>query len=203
VDFLTPDGQGIEQAVRLLRQGEVIGFPTDTVYGLAAVASDERAVRRIFELKGRSLSQPLVLMVASAAGLEAWAEVDDRAQRYMQTWWPGPLTLVLPARPGVGPPLAIARLPRTIATRIPDHAIALLLLRESGEALATTSANRSGEPPALTPLEAARVGGLGGVVDAGRAPGGVPSTLLDLSGGEPRVLRRGPIEESELLTTPR
>jgi L-threonylcarbamoyladenylate synthase len=203
VDFLTPDAQGIEQAVRLLRRGEVIGFPTDTVYGLAAVASDERAVRRIFELKGRSLSQPLVLMVASAADLEAWAEADERARRYMQAWWPGPLTLVLPARPGVGPPLASAGGGPTIAARIPDHAVALLLLREAGEALATTSANRSGEPPALTPLEAAWLGGLGGVVDGGRAPGGVPSTLLDLSGGEPRVLRQGPIEESELLTTPR
>lgn len=198
MDFLTPDERGIARVVELLRGGEVVGFPTDTVYGLAALATRPRAVRRVFEVKGRSFSRPLILMVAEPGQLELWAHVDDRARDYMRRWWPGPLTLVLPAREGVGPPLTGGR-PRTIAARIPDHDVALALLRETGEALATTSANRSGEPPALTPLETAWVVGLAAVLDGGRAPGAVPSTLLDLSGEQPRVLRPGPVPAEALV----
>ena len=198
MDFLTPDERGIARVVELLRAGEVVGFPTDTVYGLAGLAAHPRAVRRVFEVKGRSLSRPLILMVAEPEQLELWAHVDDRARDYMRRWWPGPLTLVLPAREGVGPPLTGGR-PRTIAARIPDHDVALALLRETREALATTSANRSGEPPALTPLETAWVVGLAAVLDGGRAPGAVPSTLLDLSSEEPRVLRPGPVPAEALV----
>lgn len=197
MDFLTPNGAGIARVADLLRAGEVVGFPTDTVYGLAALATHERAVRRVFEVKGRSFSQPLILMVAEPEQVEAWAHVDERARAYMRRWWPGPLTLVLPARAGVGPPLTGVS-PRTLAVRIPDHDVALALLREVGEALATTSANRSGEPPALTPLETAWVDGLAAVLDGGRAPGAVPSTLLDVSGEEPRVLRPGPVPAEAL-----
>src|SRR5262249_12975743 len=130
---------------------------------------------------------------------DAWAHVDDRAREYMRRWWPGPLTLVLRAREGVGPPLTSADRPRTIAARIPDHQVALALLCQAGEALATTSANRSGEPPALPPLETAWVEGLAAVLDGGRAPGAVPSTLLDLSRDEPRILRAGPVPAEALL----
>ena len=199
MDFLTPRDGGIARAAALVRGGHVIGFPTDTVYGLGALASHERAVRHVFEVKGRSMSQPLILMVADPEDLHAWAHVDERARELMRRWWPGPLTLVLPAKDGVRPPLASAGQGCTIAVRIPDHPVALALLREVGEALATTSANRSGEPPAMTPLETAWVDGLAAVLDGGRAPGGVPSTLLDVSGGPPRVLRPGPIAEAELL----
>jgi L-threonylcarbamoyladenylate synthase len=200
VDILTADEQGIGRAVHLLATGDVIGFPTDTVYGLAALARHGRAVRRVFEVKGRSFSQPLILMVADPDQLQGWAHVDERALGYMRRWWPGPLTLVLPACEGVGPPLTGRGRPRTIAARIPDHGVALALLRQAGEALATTSANRSGEPPALTPLETAWVPGLAAVVDGGRAPGTVPSTLLDISGEEPQVLRQGPVPEEALLS---
>lgn len=199
MDFLTPDAAGLGRAAALLRAGEVVGFPTDTVYGLAALATQEHAVRRVFAIKGRPPSQPLILMVAEPDQLKAWAGVDDRAREYMARWWPGPLTLILPARPGVGPPLTSSGWPRTIAVRIPGHDVALRLLREMGEALATTSANRSGEPPATTPLETGWVEGLAAVVDSGRAPGGVPSTLLDLSGQKPRVLRAGPIPQAALM----
>jgi L-threonylcarbamoyladenylate synthase len=199
VDVLTPDRAGLSRAVALLRGGEVIGFPTDTVYGLAALAADQRAVRRVFEVKGRPLSQPLILMVAEAAQVSEWAEVDDRAAGFMSRWWPGPLTLVLPARPGLGPPLTSSESQHTIGIRIPDHPVALRLLAVVGAALATTSANRSGQPPALTPLESAWVEGLAAVLDGGRAPGGVPSTLLDLSRPQPRILREGPIPGPALL----
>lgn len=190
--------EGVGRAVQLLRSGEVVAFPTDTVYGLAAWARDGRAVRRVYELKGRSLSQPLILMVREKAAVEEWATVDARAKRYMERWWPGPLTLVLPARRGLRPPVASGS-PRTVAFRLPDHPLALELLAAAGEALATTSANRSGEPPALTALEAAWVSGVAAVVDGGRAPGATPSTILDVSGPEPRVLREGPISTADLL----
>lgn len=201
MDFLTPDAAGIARALRLLLAGELVGFPTDTVYGLAALAVDERAVRRVFEVKGRSLDQPLILMVAEAERLEAWAQVDDRTREYMRRWWPGPLTLVLPASTGAGPPLTSSGSTRTIAARIPDHPVALALLREVGEPLATTSANRSGQPPAMTALEAAWVEGLAAVLDGGEATGGVPSTVLDVSDAEPRILRPGPVPEEALLVS--
>jgi L-threonylcarbamoyladenylate synthase len=197
-DILTASEPGIKRALELLRAGEVIGFPTETVYGLAALASNQAAVRRIYELKGRSFSQPLVLMVADAEAVEGWALVDDRARAFMGRWWPGPLTLVLPAAPGLRPPLVAGR-PRTLGVRIPDYAPALALLRAAGTGLATTSANLSGQPPAQTALEAAWVRGVAAVIDAGRAPGGVPSTVLDISSAEPRVLRRGAVPAAQLL----
>jgi L-threonylcarbamoyladenylate synthase len=197
-DILAPSDAGIKRLLELLRAGEVIGFPTDTVYGLAALASNQAAVRRIFEIKGRSLSQPLVLMVSGAEDVDAWALVDDRARDYMRRWWPGPLTLVLPAAEGVRPPL-VAGLPRTLGIRVPDDARALALLREVGEGLATTSANLSGQPPAQTPLEVLWVRGVAAVLDGGRTPGGVPSTVLDLTSDEPRVIREGAIPAGDLL----
>ena len=198
LEILPADPLGLARLVELLRAGSVVGFPTDTVYGLAALASHERAVRRVFEVKGRLLSQPLILMVAEIAQVPGLAEVGERERAYMARWWPGPLTLVLPAKPHLRPPLVSGE-PRTVGVRIPDHPDALALLRAVGAPLATTSANRSGLPEAMTPVEAAWLGGVAAVLDGGRAPGGVPSTLLDLSGSEPRILREGPIPAGTLL----
>jgi L-threonylcarbamoyladenylate synthase len=201
VEILPADEVGIARARQLLAAGEVIGFPTDTVYGLAALASDQRAIRRIYELKGRPLRQPLVLMIAEPEVAQSWSEVDERARAYMERWWPGPLTLVLPARPGLRPPLVGGR-PRTIGIRIPDHPPAIALLRAVGEALATTSANLSGRPAARTALEAAWVRGVAAVLDAGPSPGSIPSTVLDLTGREPRVTREGAIPAVRVLSPP-
>lgn len=198
MEILTPDEAGLATAAALLRQGEVLGFPTDTVYGLAALARDRVAIRRVYEIKGRPLNQPLVLMVDEPGEVANWAHTDLRARRLMERWWPGPLTLVLPAHGRLRPPLVGGR-PRTLGVRVPDHPVALALLREVGEPLATTSANRSGEPEALTALEAGWLEGVAAVLDGGRAPGGVPSTVLDLSGPEPRVLREGAIPAADLL----
>jgi L-threonylcarbamoyladenylate synthase len=197
-DILAASEAGIKRALELLRAGEVVAFPTDTVYGLAALASDQAAVRRIYELKGRSFSQPLVLMLPDAEAVEDWAMVDERARAYMERWWPGALTLVLPAVPALRPPLVAGR-PRTLGVRVPDHPPALALLRAAATGLATTSANLSGQPPAQTALEAAWVRGVAAVLDGGRTPGGVPSTVLDLSGEEPRVIREGAGPAGDLL----
>jgi L-threonylcarbamoyladenylate synthase len=198
LDVLKPDAAGLARAAELLQLGEVVAFPTDTVYGLAAKASDQEAVHRVFAVKNRSLDRGLVLMTAHPSELERWVELDERALAFMARWWPGPLTLVLRARPSVQPPLALEA-PRTLAVRIPDHQVALDLLRAVGEPLATTSANASGAPPALVAQGVVWLPGISAVIDAGRSPGGVPSTLLDLSGPEPEVLREGPIPSVQLL----
>jgi L-threonylcarbamoyladenylate synthase len=198
VEILAPSPTGLARLVEFLRAGQVVGFPTDTVYGLAALASDERAVRHVFEIKGRLPSQPLILMVPEVAQVNGLAEVGERERAYMDRWWPGPLTLVLRAKPQLGPHLVHGER-RTIGIRIPDHPDALALLRDARAPLATTSANRTGEPEAMTSEEAARLGDLAAVLDGGPAPGGVPSTLLDLSGSEPRILREGPIPAESLL----
>ena len=170
-------------AVEALRGGGVIAFPTDTVYGLAVVPGAEA---RLYAVKGRPSEQPLILMVAAPAEAEAFVSVDRRARWYMGRWWPGPLTLVLPAGEG------------TLGVRIPDHPVALELLRATGPLL-TSSANRHGEPPAMTAAEAELLPGLAGVLDGGRAPGGEPSTVIALLPGEEMtVIREGAIS-SHLL----
>jgi L-threonylcarbamoyladenylate synthase len=175
----------LAEAVAALRRGGVIGFSTDTVYGLAVLPGGEAKVHQI---KGRPADLPLILMVARFADLDALVAVDRRARWYMDRWWPGPLTLVLPAVAGGG----------TLGVRLPDHPLALELLRAAGP-LFTTSANRHGEPPALTAAEAALVPGLAGVLDGGRAPGGEPSTVISLlPGQEMTVIREGAIS-SHLL----
>ena len=173
----------VAEAVEALRAGGVIAFPTDTVYGLAVLPGNEA---RVFEVKGRPAEQPLILMVADPAQAEAFVVVDRRARWYMDRWWPGPLTLVLRAGEG------------TLGVRIPDHTLALDLLRAAGPLL-TTSANRHGYPPAMTATEAALLPGLAGVLDGGRAPGGEPSTVIALLPGEElTVIREGAIS-SHLL----
>jgi L-threonylcarbamoyladenylate synthase len=198
LEVLKPEPEGLVRAAELLAAGEVVAFPTDTVYGLAARAADPEAVHRIFAVKNRPLDRGLVLMTAHPSELERWVELDERALAFMARWWPGPLTLVLRARPSVRPPLALDE-PRTLAVRIPDHKVALELLREVGEPLATTSANASGAPPALLAQGVVWLPGVAAVIDSGRSPGGVPSTLLDLTGPEPEVLREGPIPSVQLL----
>jgi len=187
---LKPDKAGLARAAQLLRGGGVIAFPTDTVYGLAAAAGDEIARRRIYRIKGRPVGLPLILMVAAESQLEAWVHVDTRAVAYIRKWWPGPLTLILHAVGG-----------GTLGVRIPKHKVALELLRHAGP-LMTTSANLHGKEPAMTAEEAGALPGLTAVIDAGRASGGLASTVLDLTGPEPHVLREGAIAAAELLGPP-
>jgi L-threonylcarbamoyladenylate synthase len=183
IERLMPDAAGVRRAAALLQAGEVVAFPTETVYGLAALAGDQAAVERIYGVKRRPADRRLVVMVAAPASLRGLVLVDAPARALMRRWWPGPLTLVLPSRDGSG----------SLAVRIPAHSVALDLLREVGEPLATTSANLSGEPPALGADGLGGLEGVAAVLDGGWVPGGVPSTLLDLTGPEPRVLRVGPI----------
>ena len=188
--ILKPTKAGLLRAAQLVRGGAVIAFPTDTVYGLGAAADDEVATRRVFQIKGRPAGLPLILMVAAESQLEGWVHVDSQAEAMMRKWWPGPLTLVLHAMGG-----------GTLGVRIPKHRVALGLLRATGP-LMTTSANLHGGEPAMTAQEAGELDGVMAVVDGGTAPGGVASTVLDLTGPEPHVLREGAIPARDVTGPP-
>ena len=187
---LKPTQAGLRRAAQLVRGGAVIAFPTDTVYGLGASADDEVAQKRIYQVKGRPVGMPLILMVAAESQLEGLVHVDSRAEAYIRKWWPGPLTLILHAIGG-----------GTLGVRIPKHDVALKLLRHAGP-LMTTSANLHGRDPAMNAEEAAALAGVMAVVDGGTAPGANASTVLDLTGPEPHVLREGAIPTPELLGPP-
>jgi len=187
---LKPTRAGLLRAAQLVRSGGVVAFPTDTVYGLGASADDEVARKRIYQIKGRPVGMPLILMVAAESQLEGYVHVDSRAESMMRKWWPGPLTLILHAKGG-----------GTLGVRIPKHKVALGLLRHAGP-LMTTSANIHGRDPAMTADEAGTLGGVMAVIDGGAAPGGTASTVVDLTGPEPHVLREGAIPAPELLGPP-
>jgi L-threonylcarbamoyladenylate synthase len=187
---MKPDREGLTQPAQVLRGGGVVAFPTDTVYGLGADASDDVAQRRIYRIKGRPVGLPLILMAAAESQLEGYVHVDSRAEAVIRRWWPGPLTVILHAKGG-----------GTLGVRIPRHEVALELLRAAGP-LMTTSANLHGREPAMTAEEAGELAGIAAVLDGGRAPGGRVSTVLDLTGPEPHILREGAIAVSELLGPP-
>ncbi len=187
---LKPTRAGLTRAANLIRTGGVVAFPTDTVYGLGASADDEVARRRIYLIKGRPVGLPLILMAAAESQLEGWVHIDSRAEAIIRRFWPGPLTVILHAKGG-----------GTLGVRIPKHDVALELLRAAGP-LMTTSANLHGKDPAMNAGEAAALTGLAAVIDGGAAPGGMASTVLDLTGPEPHVLREGAITTAELLGPP-
>jgi L-threonylcarbamoyladenylate synthase len=194
---------GIETAVReaaeALRRGGIVAYPTETFYGLGALARDAAAVERLARVKGRPDGKPLPLVAADRAQVEEVAVVGDGAARLADAFWPGPLTLVLPARPGL--PEAIAAGTGTVGIRVPGGAIARALAAAAGGAIVATSANLAGEPPpasagALDPALAAR---LDLVLDGGRTPGGLPSTVVALAGdADVRVLREGAVPIADL-----
>jgi L-threonylcarbamoyladenylate synthase len=188
------DPSRIAQAADRLRAGAVIAFPTDTLYGVGARAADPAAVARLYQVKRRPSGQPMVWLVTERAQVERFAVVSAAATELMARFWPGPLTLVLPAR--------IAADGSTIAVRAPDHDVTLALLSALGEPIASSSANPAGQPP---PVDADQViNGLGDeldlVLDGGPCRIGRPSTILDLTGAMPRILRQGAIPASELIS---
>lgn len=183
--------ESIERASVRLRAGAVIAFPTDTLYAVAALDSDRKAVERLYAVKRRPASQPLVLLVRGGEDFEKVAVLTGQARDLIRRFWPGPLTLVLPSRLELG---------ATVAGRAPDHPVALALLEATGEPLASSSANRAGQPP---PSDADSViGGLGEdldvVLDGGPCRLAQPSTILDLSGRQPKILRAGALSASDL-----
>jgi L-threonylcarbamoyladenylate synthase len=194
VDARHPDGPGLDAAAAVLEAGGTVAFPTESFYGLGADALDPEAVARVFRIKGRAESRPVLVLVDSverALSLVAGAGTEVRA--LMARHWPGPLTLVLPAGPTVPP--AITAGTGTVGVRVPGHPVTLALLRAAGRALTGTSANRSGEPPPSCADEVARqLPGLVDVIlDGGPTAGGAGSTVADCTVWPPRILRQGPV----------
>ncbi len=194
VQAAEPADPAIREAAALLRAGHVVAFPTETVYGLGANALDPAAIERIYQAKGRPAYNPLIVHVADIAGARAlttsWPEA---AVRLTEEFWPGPLTIILPKAAAI-PPIVTAGLPN-VAVRVPSHPVALALLQAAGLPLAAPSANRS---EGLSPTTAEHVrGSLGGriplILDGGPTSVGIESTVIDLSGPVPRVLRPGMI----------
>ena len=195
--MLTPEL--LTRAVELLRRGGVIALPTETVYGLAANAEDELAVRRVFAIKGRPATHPLIVHVAHARELSAWAlHVPDEAHQLAEAFWPGPLTLVLPRSDRATD--AVTGGQDTVAVRVPDHPVAQAVLEALGGGVAAPSANRFGRVSPTT-VEHVRED-LGEEVDllldGGPCGVGVESTIVDLSQGEPAVLRPGGLGVEEV-----
>lgn len=193
MSILPPTPQAIARAAKLLRAGRLVAFPTETVYGLGADATSERAVALIFAAKDRPRFNPLIVHVPGLAEAEALAVFDDRARAVAARFWPGPLSLVLRRREGCGLSLLASAGLDTVALRAPAHPVAQALLRAAGRPIAAPSANRSGRVSATAAAHV--VADLGGhvalVLDAGPCPIGVESTVLDLSGAVPALLRPG------------
>ncbi|HXI46869.1 MAG TPA: L-threonylcarbamoyladenylate synthase [Candidatus Acidoferrales bacterium] len=186
---------GREEAIRVLRDGGIVAVPTDTVYGLAAWLETPGGIERLFEAKGRSADRAIAVLLADAAQAETLAVLTPAARRLAEAFWPGGLTLVLaqrPDRPAL--PAALTGGRPTIGLRVPDHPAPRALAAALGP-LPTTSANVSGEPEARDANEIkARLGAaLDLILDGGPAAGGAPSTVVDVSGQEPRILRIGAI----------
>lgn len=180
-------------AAERLRGGGVVAYPTETFYGLGALASDPAAVARLVRAKGRPDGKPLPLLAADLAQVEAVAELTPLARRLAAALWPGPLTLVLAARPGLHP--AITGGGGTVGVRVTSSPVAAALARSAGGALVATSANLAGEPPAADAgaLAAGLVARIDLVLDAGPAPGGLPSTVVAVEGARLRLLRAGAV----------
>ena len=180
----------IDLALRHLRAGDVIGLPTDTVYGIGADPLQPEAVARVFALKGRSLDQPIGLLVADLETALDAVELPEYARLWASLHWPGPLNLV--ARPKATWPQGVGDA-KSLGVRVPDHETTLELLGVAGP-LAVTSANRSGDPETLNDVDAASIFGLDvAVYLPGESPGGAASTTVDVRFDEPILLRPGPL----------
>ncbi len=192
------DPLSVDQAVLALRRGGLVAFPTDTVYGVGAQVFQRAAVSRLYKVKDRGADKAIpVLLPDVDAVLKVALPLNASAQRLAKRFWPGPLTLVVPRHPDL--PDEINPGP-TVGVRVPGHPIALALLAAAGP-LAVTSANRSGGADSLTAAEvsAALRDGVEVLLDGGRTPGGVPSTVVDCTQALPVVLRAGPIPLEAIL----
>jgi L-threonylcarbamoyladenylate synthase len=193
------DPAAVARAAALLRAGDLVAFPTDTVYGVGVLFSNAAAVQRIYVAKGRPETKGIPILLASLADLHlVVSNVSTGAECLMAVFWPGPLTLILPKSPAVPPAVTQTA---SVAVRIPDHPLTRALIAQVGIPLAVTSANRSGEPATTDPAVVLRSleGRIAAVLDGGIAPGSVPSTIVDCTAEPPRILRPGPISSASIL----
>ena len=196
-----PQWRRVRIAAAAIRRRELLVIPTDTVYGLAADPFCKAAVERVFHVKKRAKDQPLLLLIDRAERLpELVGEMPESLPKIAADFWPGPLTMILPAGPRI--PQEITAGTDTVAVRVPAAPLTRAIIGASGGVLTGTSANLSGQPPASTAAEANRQ--LGGsvyyIVDGGPAPRRQPSTILDFSANHPRIVRRGSLPWTRLAS---
>ena len=199
IDAHQPDGTVLEEAATLIRAGGIVAVPTDTLYGLAADPFSAAVVERVFAVKGRSSERALPLIAADIEQIEKWlSPIPPAGRRLAAVYWPGPLTLLV-ARPAALPAAVTGGLEH-VGVRVPAHAVARELCRACGRPLTATSANPSGAPASADPGEVARTlgEGIGLLLDAGPTRGGPPSTIVDVSGREVRLVRPGAIPWDEV-----
>jgi len=187
----------ISQALDILGQGGLVAFPTDTVYGVGALAFDAAAVESIYTAKERPVEKAIAVLLGRPEDLgRVTGDIPPSAARLAARFWPGPLTLVVPKHPDL-PEVVSAT--ATVGVRVPDHPVARALLRAAGP-MAVTSANISGQDSPKTAGEVSRQlnGRIPLILDGGETPGGVPSTVVDCTGTEPVILREGPVTLKEI-----
>ena len=197
-DAATLSGGAFGQILSFLRAGGVIGFPTDTAYGLGADPFNESAVRRIFEIKGRSETKPILLIANSVAMAGSVGHLSESALALAERFWPGPLTLIVPARDTV--PSLVTAGSGTVGVRLPAADFARRLMDALGKPITATSANRSGMPSTATAAEVRDQLGdsIDMLIDGGELPDRGGSTLLDMTVTPARILREGPIRAAQL-----
>ena len=197
LDARTPEF--VTKASRLLATGELVAFPTDTVYGVGASVTSEAAIGKLYDVKERSLKKGIPILLAEASDVDLVAkDISDLARTLMARYWPGPLTIIVPRRPELPAVLAPGD---SVAVRVPDHDLTRRLIRAAGGAVAATSANLSGQRPAKNASEAftALGGSIAAVLDGGPVHVGRASTIVDCTVYPPVVIRQGPISEAALL----
>jgi L-threonylcarbamoyladenylate synthase len=192
--------QAIPRALEILRAGGLVAFPTDTVYGVGALAFDGRAIESIYAAKERPAEKAIPILIADMQDMEkVGTDIPQTAYRLAACFWPGPLTCIIPKQPTL--PEAVSAT-ATVGVRVPDHEVARALLRAAGP-MAVTSANISGEPSPSTAKEVYNQlnGRIPLIIDGGRTPGGMPSTVVDCSTSELKILREGPLSEKDLFSS--
>lgn len=189
--------EAIPRALEILNRGGLVAFPTDTVYGVGALVYDGKAVESIYPAKDRSVEKAIPVLIADAADMDkVGIDIPDIARRIAARFFPGPLTCIIPKQPTL--PSAVSAT-STVGVRAPDHEVARALLRAAGP-MAVTSANISGQPSPSTAEEvlAQLNGRIELIIDGGKTPGGVPSTVVDCTNDEIKILREGPISLEEI-----
>jgi len=189
----------ISRTMEILKAGRLVAFPTDTVYGVGALAFDGKAVESIYAAKDRPVEKAIPILIGDSDDLETVGmDIPDSAHRLASRFWPGPLTILVPKRADL--PEAVSAT-STVGVRVPDHDVARTILRAAGP-MAVTSANISGKQSPVTAQEVYEqlAGRIELIIDGGKTPGGVPSTLVDCTTPELKVLREGPITLEELLS---
>jgi L-threonylcarbamoyladenylate synthase len=200
LDLEKPDTDLLSKAAAVVRENGIVAYPTDTLYGLAVNPCSRAAVAQLYRIKGRAVDRAIPLIGSALEQIEACAgPLSPEGRRLAGRFWPGPLTIVVPAWTGLDKGIHAGR--GTVGIRVPAHWLARALAAACGWPITSTSANRSGAPASSLPADVRRALGadLDVLIDGGPTPGGPPSTVVDLSGGSPRLIRAGAVPWDRVL----